>query len=204
MAADIRRFLADEPIAAHADSFRYRAAKFVRRHRTGVALGGLAAVAALASVAAILWQAGEARRQRDAALAQLARATASSEFLGFLLSAAAPTGQKFVVADLLREGEEVVEKQFGKDDPAAGGAARRHRDAVPERAAVGEGAAGPRARGEGGEPVERPRPPGAGALSAGAGLRRGRRHETRRRADLPDDRRPSRRTPRTRWRAPNA
>ena len=64
-----------------------------------------------------LWQAREARRQRDTAQAQLARATASSEFLGFLLSAAAPTGQKFVVADLLREGEEVVEKQFGKDDP---------------------------------------------------------------------------------------
>ena len=117
MAADIRRFLADEPISARPDTFGYRAAKFVRRHRTGVALGLLTAVAALGGVAAVLWQAGEARRQRDAAQAQLARATASSEFLGFLLSAAAPTGRKFVVTDLLEEGERVVEKQFRSGDP---------------------------------------------------------------------------------------
>jgi serine/threonine-protein kinase len=113
----VRRYLAHEPIGARPDSFGYRAAKFVRRHRTGVALAGMAAVAAIAGVAAILWQATEARRQRDAAEAQLARATASSEFLGFLLNAAAPAGKTFNAADLLAEGETVVEKQFPEDDP---------------------------------------------------------------------------------------
>ena len=117
MAEDVRRFLAHEPIGARPDSFGYRTAKFVRRHRIGVALGALALIGALSGTVAILWQADEARKQRDAAQAQLARATASSEFLGFLLSAAAPAGKKFVVADLLQEGEEVVEKQFDKDDP---------------------------------------------------------------------------------------
>ena len=92
-------------------------AKFVRRHRVGVALAGLALIAALAGTGAILWQANEARKQRDAAQAQLARATASSEFLGFLFSAAAPEGQKFVATDLLQRGEAIVDKQFGSDDP---------------------------------------------------------------------------------------
>ena len=54
----------------------------------------MAVAAGVAGTAAILWQADEARKQRDAAQAQLARATASSEFLGFLLSAAAPAGQE--------------------------------------------------------------------------------------------------------------
>ena len=117
MAEDVRRFLAHQPIAARPDTFGYRATKFIRRHRTGVALGALAAIGAVAGTAAIAWQAQEARKQRDAAQSQLARATASSEFLGFLLSAAAPSGKKFVVTDLLDEGERVIEKQFRPDDP---------------------------------------------------------------------------------------
>ncbi len=117
MAGDIRRFLAHEPIDARPDTFGYRTAKFVRRHRAGVALGLLAVAAVLAGTVSTFWQAREARRQRDAALAQLARATASSEFLGFLLTAAAPAGKKFVVADLLQEGEAVAEKQFRSNEP---------------------------------------------------------------------------------------
>ncbi len=117
MATDVRRFLAHEPIGARPDTFGYRAAKFVRRHRVGVALASLALIAALAGTAAILWQANEVRKQRDTAQAQLARATASSEFLGFLFSAAAPEGQKFVATDLLQRGEAVVDKQYDEDDP---------------------------------------------------------------------------------------
>jgi serine/threonine-protein kinase len=117
MASDVRRYLEHEPITARPDTFGYRAAKFVRRHRAGVALGARAAIAALAGAAAILWQAEEARKQRDAAQAQLARATASSEFLGFLLSAAAPEGRKFLATDLLRDGETVIEKQFPGENP---------------------------------------------------------------------------------------
>ena len=37
MAADIERYLADEPVAARAATRTYRAQKFARRHRTGVA-----------------------------------------------------------------------------------------------------------------------------------------------------------------------
>jgi serine/threonine-protein kinase len=117
MAADVRRYLSYEPIGARPDSLGYRTAKFVRRHRVGVALASLMLIAALAGTIAILRQANEVRKQRDAAQAQLARATASSEFLGFLFSAAAPEGQKFVAADLLERGEAVVDKQYAPADP---------------------------------------------------------------------------------------
>jgi serine/threonine-protein kinase len=117
MAADVRRFLGREPIAARPDTLGYRAARFVSRHRVGVALVALAAAGVLGGALAALWQAREARRQRDSARAQLARAAASSEFQSFLLSAAAPSGKKFVPADLLEQGEIVVERQFREDDP---------------------------------------------------------------------------------------
>ena len=117
MAADVRRFLAREPIAARPDTLGYRAARFAQRHRVGVALGALAVAGVLGGAFAALWQAREARRQRDAARAQLARAAASSEFQSFLLSAGAPAGKKFVPTDLLEQGEVVVERQFRGDDP---------------------------------------------------------------------------------------
>jgi eukaryotic-like serine/threonine-protein kinase len=117
MAEDVRRFLAHQPIGARPDTFGYRAAKFVRRHRLGVAFAAAASLALVAGTLVVLWQAREARRQRDVALAQLARAAASSEFQSFLLSAGAPAGKKFVPADLLEQGEVVVERQFREDDP---------------------------------------------------------------------------------------
>ncbi|HTR02611.1 MAG TPA: serine/threonine-protein kinase [Thermoanaerobaculia bacterium] len=116
LGADVRRHLAHEPIAARPDTLGYRSAKFVRRHRAGVAAGALAVLAAVGAAAAILWQAREARRQRDEARVELSRATAANEFLGFLLSAAAPPGRKFVVADLLEQGEAVADKQYAGDD----------------------------------------------------------------------------------------
>jgi serine/threonine-protein kinase len=116
LSADIRRYLAHEPIGARPDTFPYRAAKFVRRHRAGVAAGALAAATVVVGAAAILWQVREARRQRDEAQTALSRATATNEFLGLLLSAAAPPGRKFVVSDLLEQGEALADRQFAGDD----------------------------------------------------------------------------------------
>ena len=117
MAADVRRYLGHEPIGARPDTIGYRTAKFVRRHRAGVAAGALAAAALVAGTLAIVWQAREVRKQRDDARSELARSTATNEFLGFLLSAAAPPGRKFVVADLLEQGEAVVDAEFSGDHP---------------------------------------------------------------------------------------
>jgi serine/threonine-protein kinase len=64
MAEDLRRWLAHEPIAARPDGAAYRVAKFVRRHRAGVAAGTVAAVALATGVGVALVQAREARQQR--------------------------------------------------------------------------------------------------------------------------------------------
>jgi serine/threonine-protein kinase len=117
LALDVRRYLVHEPIGARPDTIGYRTAKFVRRHRAGVAAAVLAALAGVFGTAAILWQAREVRQQRDEARGQLARSTATNEFLGFLLSSAAPPGRKFVVSDLLEQGEAVVDKAFPGDSP---------------------------------------------------------------------------------------
>jgi len=53
---DVRRHLAGLPVAAREDTYRYRAGKFVRRHRLGVAAAILAMVALQVSVMTTIWE----------------------------------------------------------------------------------------------------------------------------------------------------
>jgi serine/threonine-protein kinase len=117
LADDLRHWLAHEPIAARPASRTYRAAKFVRRYRTAVALSAVAVVAAAGGVAGTVIQARTARVQRDFALRQLSRAEAINDLNAFLLSDAAPSGKPFTVNDLLERAERIVERQ--KDPDAA-------------------------------------------------------------------------------------
>jgi serine/threonine protein kinase/tetratricopeptide (TPR) repeat protein len=116
LTADVQRLLSHQPIAARPDNVAYRTAKFVRRHRGGVAAGVLVVTAAVAGTAAVFWQAREARKQRDEARAQLSRADAVKDFLGFLLSAAARAGRQYSASELLEQGEIVIDRQFAGDD----------------------------------------------------------------------------------------
>jgi eukaryotic-like serine/threonine-protein kinase len=69
LADDIERHLSSRPVQAQPDSGWYRLRKFVRRHRVPVAAGTAVAIGALASLAAMLWQAHlaivERRRAED-------------------------------------------------------------------------------------------------------------------------------------------
>lgn len=73
LAADIRRFLENEPVEAGPPSLGYRASKFVRRHRASVAAGSLVALSlVLGASISIVFALGQAReraiaedRQRD-------------------------------------------------------------------------------------------------------------------------------------------
>ena len=112
-AADLRAYLAHEPISARPDTLAYRAAKFVRRNRLQVSLAAIAVVAALAGVAGTLVQARRARSERDFAFRQLARAEAIGNLQGYVLSDAAPSGKPFTVTDLLSRAEHIVERQHG-------------------------------------------------------------------------------------------
>ncbi len=64
LAEDVRRWLAHEPIKARPDSTRYRLAKFMRRHRLGVAAGGVAALALSTSIGVVIREARATERQR--------------------------------------------------------------------------------------------------------------------------------------------
>jgi serine/threonine protein kinase/Tfp pilus assembly protein PilF len=81
LANDLGRYLKHEPISAHPDTIGYRAAKFVRRHRAGVALTAVALIAVLAGVSGTLIQARNARHQRDAAIRERDRANRIRDFM---------------------------------------------------------------------------------------------------------------------------
>ena len=107
-AEDIRRHLSEQPVRARADSFRYRAIKFVRRNRMPVLLSTLAVVATLAGLAGTIMQAQRATVQRDFALHELSRAAALDDFNSFLLYGIAPSGKAFTSGELMSRAERIV------------------------------------------------------------------------------------------------
>jgi len=66
-AEDIKSYLNDLPVKAHPQSFGYRAAKFVKRNRSAVALAAAAILLIAGGVVAAVWQSFEARRQQQIA-----------------------------------------------------------------------------------------------------------------------------------------
>ena len=116
-ASDLRRWLEGQPVEAHRGGRRYRLAKFAARHRVGLAAAAAVMAAVVLGTSGVAWQAREARKQRDEAQSQLARATATNDFMNVLLSVAAPAGRKFEVGDLLDQGALLVDRQFAADDP---------------------------------------------------------------------------------------
>jgi eukaryotic-like serine/threonine-protein kinase len=114
-ADDLRRYLADEPVAARADSWRYRAAKFVRRHRVGVAAASLVALSLIAGIVGTTWQAFEARRERDRALFESGRALAKGNLFNLLLGELGDTDRPLTQHDILDRAVQLVRRQFGGD-----------------------------------------------------------------------------------------
>jgi len=114
-AEDLRRYLRHEPISARPDTIAYRAMKFVRRHRTPVALASLAFAALVAGVTGTMIQAQRARAQRDFAFRQLSRAEAINDLNEYVLSNAAPSGKPFTVNDLLAGAERIIQRQHGDE-----------------------------------------------------------------------------------------
>jgi len=72
--ADVDRFLGGQPIQAAPVSMSYRVRKFTARHRFGVISAALIALSLIVGIAAALWQARVASRERDAARKSAAEA----------------------------------------------------------------------------------------------------------------------------------
>lgn len=70
LSEDLRRHLEGLPITAHQDSTRYRAGKFVQRHKAAVTAAILVLVSLVAGIVATTWQARVAQSQRALARQQ--------------------------------------------------------------------------------------------------------------------------------------
>ena len=115
LAADIRHFLADEPVAARPPSAAYRVAKFVRRHRVGVGAGLLVgvAVAGAAVVSSVLLV--RATRAEQVAQREAEAARAVTAFLVDIFRLAAPNedrGRKVTAREILDRGAARAEREL--------------------------------------------------------------------------------------------
>jgi serine/threonine-protein kinase len=108
LSEDIRRHLEGLPVSARRDTLAYRTAKFVRRHRVGVALAGLAGLAVIASA---LTLAVQSVRLRHA----LAQSEAVTRFLAETLGSANPyggVGRDVSLVEVLERSVERIDTSF--------------------------------------------------------------------------------------------
>jgi serine/threonine protein kinase/tetratricopeptide (TPR) repeat protein len=90
LAEDVRAWLAGRPVAAQTDSWRYRMRKLVGRHPVASGAAALFAATVLVFTGVTLRQSRVIARERDNALVAMRRATATSDFLERLFTAADP------------------------------------------------------------------------------------------------------------------
>lgn len=121
-ARDIERYLAHEPIDARPPGRAYLARKFMRRHRVPVVAGAVVSLALLTGLGFALYGLDRAARDRDAAEASLAEATAVTDFLSRTLSSVDPAakGKDVKVADLLVDASEQLHESFKGTDATKG------------------------------------------------------------------------------------
>ncbi len=122
---DIRRHLEGLPVIARGDTPGYRAAKFVGRHKTGVAAAALIFLSLTTGIVATLRQTRIARAERDKAEVEKAKADRINSFLRDMLSfsdtrsgsANTKKGHDATLADMLDEAGPRAETELN-DQPA--------------------------------------------------------------------------------------
>jgi serine/threonine-protein kinase len=111
LADDLRRHLEGQPVRARRQTRRYRAAKFVRRHRVGVTAAALVLFSMLAALIGVAHQARLARHEAE-------RASRVAALLGGLFADADPfedSVAELTVRELLDRGTERVRADLGQD-----------------------------------------------------------------------------------------
>jgi len=119
LAADIGRYLRNEPVSAHVPSAAYRAGKYIRRHRLAVATitGAVLLLAGFAITEAV--QLRRITQERDRATRERDRADRIATFLIGMFQATDPyaaSGQTVTARDILDKGAKSIETGL-KNDP---------------------------------------------------------------------------------------
>jgi serine/threonine-protein kinase len=111
---DINRHLNGLPVIARRDTFSYRASKFISRHKIGFASVVLIMFILVAGIAAVLWQAGIAGKQRDLAQTEAQKSRETVKFLQDMLSAADPgvAGKDVKVYDLMHQASDKIKREL--------------------------------------------------------------------------------------------
>ena len=109
LSEDLRRHLEGLPILARRPTFGYRAGKFLRRYRAGVAMACLSVALLLAGIATTTWQAQIARSERARAESEKAVAEEAVSFMETLFEIADPSqakGETVTALEILEKGAE--------------------------------------------------------------------------------------------------
>jgi serine/threonine-protein kinase len=116
LADDLDRFLQGRPVEARPDGRRYRAGKFVRRHRVGLAVAVSLAVSLVGGLAATVWQA-------RAKTLEAQKAEAVKSFLIGIFQGADPVlagGRPITVRQVLDDGADRVQRDLSSQPEVQG------------------------------------------------------------------------------------
>lgn len=119
LAQDLERHLSGLPVTACPDTVWYRVQKFATRHRAAVLSVLLVGVSLVGGFGTALWQAHEARQERDRARVEAQRTQATADFLKGLFQATDPDvaqGDTLTAYDLLERGTRRIERELA-DQP---------------------------------------------------------------------------------------
>lgn len=112
---DLERYLGGYPVLARQGDRRYRASKFIRRHRISLAAAAGIALLLIGFSVAMGTLAANLKRERDLANQQRQRAETEADFLNSLFNASDPfkqTGAMPSARDLLDRGAERISKEL--------------------------------------------------------------------------------------------
>src|SRR5260370_40202201 len=124
LAAHLGRYLRNEPVSAHTPSAAYRARKYIRRHRLGVAVatGLLAILPAFAVVQDVQLQ--RTRLERDRANRERDRATRITDFMTGMFQVSDPSeqrGNSVTAREILDKASSDIKTGLPKDPDAQAG-----------------------------------------------------------------------------------
>ena len=116
-ADDIERYLNGLPVSARPNTFSYRASKFIKRHKVGVAAASLIFLSLIGGIVVSVWQARIARREK-------AKAEVINSFLQNMLNYSDPDlslsdvkEREITVKDLLSDASKRLENGELSDQP---------------------------------------------------------------------------------------
>jgi non-specific serine/threonine protein kinase/serine/threonine-protein kinase len=118
LAADLQRYLHQQPVLAGPPSASYRASKFIRRHRFGVAVAAAAAILLIAFAATMAVQARRIAKERDRANREAETSKRVSQFMASMFKVADPhqaRGNTITAREILDKASKDIHTGLAKD-----------------------------------------------------------------------------------------